>query len=67
MHLVPLDRPPRRPAGALTDAVRETILKRAWQLFDLEEADVLSSHVDADYLADTRRLVGHVELRYPKT
>jgi hypothetical protein len=61
---VPLERPPRPPAGAVTDAVRGAILRRAHAALGLNAASVLSLHTDADYLPDTRALIADVEQRY---
>jgi len=61
---MPLDRPARQPAGAVTDAVRGAILRRAHEALGLNAASVLSLHTDADYLPDTRALIADVEQRY---
>jgi hypothetical protein len=64
MGRVPLDRPPRPPAGALTDAVRGAILRRLHEDFGLSAPDVLAVHTQAEYLAGTRSLLEDLERRY---
>ena len=60
---MPLDRPPRPPAGALTDAVRSAILAEAHRR-GLQAPDVLAFHAEADYHADVRHVLADVERRY---
>jgi hypothetical protein len=61
---VPLDRPPRPPTGAVTQAVRGAILRRAHEDLGLTAPRVISLHTEADHLADTRALFDDVERRY---
>jgi hypothetical protein len=61
---VPLIRPPRPPAGAVTDALRGAILRRASENLGFDEAKVLSLHTGAEFVRDTRALFADVELRY---
>ena len=59
-----LDRPPRPPAGAVTDRVRGAILRRAHEDLRLNAVAVLALHTEADHLADTRDLLLDIEQRY---
>ena len=59
-----LDRPARPPAGAVSDAVRSAILRRAHEDLGLNAARVLALHTDEDCLADTRALIEDVDRRY---
>lgn len=61
---MPLDRPPRPPAGAVTDAVRGAILRRLHDDLGLRAPDVLAVHTQAEYLADTQSLLEDLERRY---
>jgi len=63
MHLVPLDRPPRRPAGAVTDRVRRAVLASAGQL-GLDAEQLLDLHGKAEHLASRADLMADVEERY---
>ena len=60
---MPLDRPPRQPAGALTDRVRSAILAEAERL-GLKAHSLLATHVRAEHLAHARELLTDVEERY---
>ena len=57
MHAVPLDRPPRPSAGAVTDAVRGAILAEALRR-GLPAPVLLAFHAEADY---------HAALSLPET
>ena len=63
MHAVPLDRPPRPSAGAVTDAVRGAILAEALRR-GLPAPVLLAFHAEADYHAGLRYIVADVEQRY---
>lgn len=62
MREMPLDRPPRPPAGALTDAVRSAILAEAHRR-GLQAPAVLAFHAQADYHADVREVLADNEQR----
>lgn len=63
MHAAPLDRPPRPPAGAVSDAVRSAILAEAHRR-GLQAPALLAFHAEADYHADLRHVLADVEQRY---
>jgi hypothetical protein len=60
---VPLDRPPRPPAGELTERVRRAILAAARRL-NLDASELLDRHAQAEALADVHDVVNDVEERY---
>ncbi len=60
---MPLDRPARPPAGAVTDRVRSAILIEA-QRRKLDPATLLDLHAEAEYLGDLADVVADVEERY---
>lgn len=60
---VPLDRPPRPHAGAITDRVRRAILAAASRI-DFEATELLDRHAHAESLAEMRDIVDDVEERY---
>ena len=64
IRCVPLDRPPRPPAGAVNDAVRDAILRRASEDLGLQEPKLLALHTEAEYVRDTRALFEDIERRY---
>jgi hypothetical protein len=61
--LVGLDRPPRFPAGAVTDRVRGAILAAAKSL-QITPRQLVAIHGAAEYLADIGDIVHDVEERY---
>ena len=61
---MPLERPIRPPAGAVSDAVRRAILDRAHKDLGMNAAHVLEMHKDGEYLGDTRDLFADLERRY---
>jgi hypothetical protein len=60
---VPLDRPPRQPAGAVTDRVRQAILLEA-QARKLDPRTLLDLHAKAEYLANLADVISDLEERY---
>jgi hypothetical protein len=62
MREIPLDRPPRPPAGAVTERVRRAILAAARRL-DLDASELLERHAQAESL-DVDDVVDAVEERY---
>lgn len=63
MCRVPLERPPRPPAGAVTDRVRRAILASAGRL-GLDAGELLDLHAKAEHLATRDDLIADVEERY---
>jgi HEPN domain-containing protein len=63
MRDVPLDRPARPAAGAITERVRNAILAEARRK-TLQEPALLAKHVRAEHLAHARDLLADVEERY---
>src|SRR3954447_21839474 len=61
--LVSLTRPPRAPAGAVTDRVRSAILREAARL-DITARSLLDLHARAEHLAGMADVVSDVEERY---
>lgn len=63
MPAVPLDRPPRPPAGAITERVRRAILRAAERLgvWPITLADV---HCESEHLGHVTDLANDVEERY---
>jgi hypothetical protein len=61
---MPLDRPPRPPAGAITERVRRAILRGAQEQLELKAPKLLSLHTEAEYLASARDLLTDLDERY---
>jgi len=64
MCRVPLERPPRPPAGAVTDVVRGAILRRLHDDLGLRAPNVLALHTQAEFIPDTEGLLEDLERRY---
>lgn len=60
---MPLDRPPRPPAGAITDRVRRAVLASATRR-GIRLSDLLDVHNQAEHIGDWVDLLGDVEERY---
>lgn len=60
---MPLDRPPRAPAGAVTDRVRRAILAAADRL-GIDAAMLLGLHAQAEHVGSWGDLIADVEERY---
>ena len=61
---MPLDRPPRPPAGAVTERVRKAILANAQRLCGLDASGLLTLHEQAEHVADRQDLIADLEERY---
>lgn len=66
MSSMAVERPPRPPAGAVSDAVRSAILAEAHRR-GLQAPAFLAFHAEADYHADLRHVLADVEQRYAMT
>ena len=60
---VPLDRPPRPPAGAVTDRVRRSIIATAERL-GIQTTTLLALHAEAENLGSVGDLLDDAEERY---
>ncbi len=60
---MPLDRPLRAPAGAITERVRGAILAQAKRL-GISPEDLVSGHARAEFLEDLSAVLADIEERY---
>jgi hypothetical protein len=63
MHVVPLDRPPRPPTGAITGRVRRAILRHADRL-NISATGLVALHGQAEHIGSHVDLLADVEERY---